>query len=198
MLSEKPKLILASQSPRRQSLLRQFDIPFEIIVADIDETPFRDEQPDQMTLRLAREKALAVFKKVGADYRVLGGDTTVTIKGTILGKPRNRQHAIEMLKRLSGNTHLVHSAVALVNQGICQTRLCSTAVTFFELTDNQITSYCNSQDPYDKAGAYGVQGHAGQFVKQLEGSYSGVMGLPLWETHQLLHQFQSNITEDLN
>ncbi|NKB77422.1 MAG: septum formation inhibitor Maf [Gammaproteobacteria bacterium] len=181
-------LVLASQSPRRNSLLKQFDIPFQVVVSDIDETPLIGEAPDQMTLRLAKQKALAVFDKVGKGHRVLGGDTTVTLQQRILGKPSGRSDAIDMLNQLSGSTHLVHSAVALASDNGCETRLCSTKVTFITLTDIQISQYCDSLDPYDKAGAYGIQGAAGRFVSQIEGSYSGVMGLPLWETHQLLSQ----------
>ena len=190
MLNTSPPLILASQSPRRRALLQQFDIPFEIVVADIDETPLAQEMPGPMTVRLAREKALAVFNKVGKKGRVLGGDTTVALGNTILGKPLNRAHASEMLTLLSGTTHLVHSGVALISSAGCQTLLCSTEVTFHDLNPADISAYCDSPDPYDKAGAYGIQGYAGRFVKHIEGSYSGVMGLPLWETHQLLLQPQ--------
>ena len=180
------KLILASASPRRQQLLSQFDIPFDVVVADIDETPLPDESPDQMTIRLAIGKAQAVSQKMGLGYRVLGGDTTVALRGVIMGKPADKAEAIQMLKQLSGQVHDVHSAVALVGPDGCFSRISTTQVHFHELQDHQIARYCNGDDPYDKAGAYGIQGPAGQFVRRIDGSYSAVIGLPLWKTHQLL------------
>lgn len=179
-------LILASGSPRRQLLLQQFDIPFEVVVADVDETPLSSESPGEMTVRLAIKKAKAVGEKMGSGYRVLGGDTTVAIDGDILGKPQDVAEARSMLRRLSGATHQVYSGVALYMHGVCRTRLSTTNVTFYELSEQAIEVYCNTDDPYDKAGGYGIQSGAGEFVSSLDGSYSGVVGLPLWETHQLL------------
>jgi len=179
-------LILASQSPRRRQLLEQFSIPFEVVFADIDERPLSHELPDRMTIRLARQKATAVFEQLGSGYRVLGGDTTVSVDGRILGKPADKTAAMEMLQGLSGKSHFVYSAVALADENGCNGLLSVTRVTFFNLSSRQISAYCDTEEPYDKAGAYGIQGQGGEFVSTLEGSYSGVIGLPLWETHRLL------------
>lgn len=184
---QSPRLILASSSPRRQQLLSQFGLAFEVDAADIDETRLKNESPFAMTRRLAEEKALAVFRRRNhTECRVLGGDTTVAIGGTVFGKPADRGQAIEMLQALSGKTHCVYSAVALVGHNQCRSLVSETRVTFRDLPDDEIFEYCDSNDPYDKAGGYGVQGIAGQFVVDLQGSYSGVIGLPLWHTHQLI------------
>lgn len=180
------KLILASESVRRQSLLAQFGLEFTICAANIDETPFANESPAEMTLRLAREKAHSVFNRYGHGYRVLGGDTTVAIGSRCFGKPGDKEEAMAMLLALSGCVHQVYSAVALVDQHGAHALLSTTSVEFAHLSEQQITRYCQTDEPYDKAGAYGIQGPAGAFVRSLNGSYSGVIGLPLWHTHQLL------------
>ena len=179
------KLVLASASPRRQLLLRQFGLDFDIITADVDESRI-DESPAEMTIRLARLKAQTVYKISGPNTQVLGGDTTVALGNTVLGKPESRDDAITMLRSLSGQTHSVFSGVALVRRNHCSSLLSETRVTFRKLSDKEIVNYCDTSDPYDKAGAYGIQSGAGSFVTSLDGSYSGVVGLPLWQTHQLL------------
>jgi septum formation protein len=180
------KLILASRSPRRLQLLGQFGLIFETVEANIDESVVESETPGDMTLRLAMMKARKVYELMGAGHRVLGGDTTVALQGVVFGKPANRSEAVSMLQQLSGHTHSVFSGVALVDDTAARALLCESRVTFSNLTDDQISRYCDTDDPYDKAGAYGIQGEAGEFVTHLEGSYSGVIGLPLWHTHQLL------------
>jgi septum formation protein len=191
-------LILASASPRRKALLNQIGVVFRVIVSDIDETALGREKPGDYVCRLAREKALDVVGREACNLQVLGADTAVLIDGRILGKPEDRVHAIDMLMQLSGHTHEVWSAVALVlRNGAILERLNVTRVTFSTLGRDWIEAYCDSGDPMDKAGAYGVQGMAAQKISQLEGSYSGVMGLPLYETSEilteagLLNQFES-------
>ena len=184
------RLVLASNSPRRRQLLQLFGIEFDVVSADIDETPLSHEPPDQMTLRLAKQKASAVFDQFAdvetSSYCVLGGDTTVSIEGNILGKPQSRDQAHTMINQLSGRAHWVYSAVALISREGLDARLSSTKVWFHSLSQHQISAYCDSNEPYDKAGGYGIQGQAGKFVKKIEGSYSGVVGLPLFDTHLLL------------
>ena len=184
------RLVLASNSPRRKQLLQLFGIEFDVVSADIDETPLSHEPPDQMTLRLAKQKASAVFDQFAdvetSSYCVLGGDTTVSIEGKILGKPQSRDQAHTMINQLSGRAHWVYSAVALISHNGLDARLSSTKVWFHSLSQHQISAYCDSNEPYDKAGGYGIQGQAGKFVKKIEGSYSGVVGLPLFDTHLLL------------
>ncbi len=181
-------LILASQSPRRRELLALLGIPFEVAHADVDETPLPDEDPELMTSRLALTKAEAVYARHGPGSWVLGGDTTVTIDGLILGKPENHEEATAMLERLSGETHSVVSAVALVGKSFSEVALSRTAVSFGDWWPSQIQAYCDSGEPFDKAGGYGIQGYAGAFVRDISGSYSGVVGLPLYETRLLLEK----------
>jgi septum formation protein len=181
-------LILASRSPRRQELLAQFTIPFTIHEADLDESPLADESAAAMTERLALSKADHVFQLSDGQSWVLGGDTTVAVDGLALGKPASRDDAIAMLNRLSGRSHQVISAVALVGPGYREVAVSTTEVEFDTLSAAQIAAYCDSGEPFDKAGAYGIQGYAGTFVTKLSGSYSGVVGLPLFETKMLLEK----------
>lgn len=181
-------LILASQSPRRRELLALLGLPFEVTHADVDETPLPDEAPEDMTRRLALKKALKVFAQHGPEAWVLGGDTTVTIDGEVLGKPDSQEAAMAMLKRLSGSRHSVVSAVALVGDNFCHVEISRTWVTFGEWSPDQMRAYCDSGEPFDKAGGYGIQGYAGAFVRDITGSYSGVVGLPLYETRLLLEK----------
>ena len=183
----KPPLILASSSPRRRELLNQVGMAYQVIVADIDESIRPGEDVGEYVCRMAREKALAVHQRDGVTVAVLGADTAVVVNGLVLGKPVNREDAIRMLESLSGRTHEVWSAVALVSPGgRLRERLNITRVTFSELDRAWIESYCDSGEPMDKAGAYGVQGIAAQKISHMEGSYSGVMGLPLHETAEIL------------
>ena len=185
----KPPLILASSSPRRRELLNQIGMAYQVIVADIDESVRPGEDAGDYVCRMAREKALEVQRRDGVTVSVLGADTAVVVNGRILGKPVDREDAFRMLEDLSGRTHEVWSAVALVSPGGgLRERLNITRVTFSELDRAWIGSYCDSGDPMDKAGAYGVQGIAAQKISHMEGSYSGVMGLPLHETAEILQE----------
>ncbi len=191
MSEERPvnntQLVLASASPRRRELLRQIGVRFRVVVADVDETVLDGERPADYVVRLARAKALEVQRREGGALPVLGADTAVILDGDILCKPRSREEAESMLGRLSGNTHEVYSAVALaLAGGEVLDRLNITKVSFAELEPAWIRSYCDTGDPMDKAGAYGVQGQAAARIGRIEGSFSGVMGLPLFETSQLL------------
>ena len=188
-LDADPPLILASSSPRRWELLNQIGVAYQVIVADIDESIREGEGAREYVCRIAREKALEIHRRAGVTVAVLGADTAVVVNGRILGKPVDREDAIRMLEGLSGRTHEVWSAVALVlpGGGLLE-RLNITRVTFSKLGRAWIESYCASGDPMDKAGAYGVQGIAAQKISRMEGSYSGVMGLPLYETAEILHE----------
>ena len=187
----RPQVILASASPRRRRLLRQIGVSFQVIPADVDETVLSGEQPADYVVRLALEKAAAVWTRVDGSLPVLAADTTVVLEGDILGKPADRGEAIEMLQRLSGQTHEVYSAVAVqAGANRAADRLNVTRVTFAPLQQDWIEAYCESGEPMDKAGAYGVQGQAAARIVRIEGSFSGVMGLPLYETSELLHRFE--------
>ena len=183
----KPPRNLASAAPRRRELLNQVGMAYQVIVADIDESIRPGEDTGEYVCRMAREKAREVHRRDGVTVAVLGADTAVVVNGLVLGKPVDREDAIRMLESLSGRTHEVWSAVALVSPGGgLRQRLNITRVTFSELDRAWIESYCDSGEPMDKAGAYGVQGIAAQKISHMEGSYSGVMGLPLHETAEIL------------
>lgn len=193
-------IYLASKSPRRRELLRQIGIDFELLLlrsdgprgADVTEEVIPGEAAGDYVARVAREKAAFAWKLVQSRHLkprpVLTADTTVTIDGAILGKPANYQEAVDMLKQLSGRTHQVLTAIAVhhadFNGQVTQT----SDVRFGVLSDAAIAAYCNTQEPYDKAGGYGIQGSAALFVEHIEGSHSGIMGLPLFETARLLRQ----------
>ena len=183
------RLILASASPRRRELLRQVGVAFRVVVSEVDETAMPGEQAAAYVTRVARDKACDVLAREGNGLPVLGADTAVVLDDRILGKPADRAEAIAMLRSLSGRTHEVYSAAALVGAGRVELECLNvTRVTFAELELDWIESYCDSGDPMDKAGAYGVQGRAAEKITRIEGSFSGVMGLPLYETCQLLRQ----------
>jgi len=186
-------LFLASQSPRRSDLLTQIGIPFTVLVVDVDETVLPAEKADDYVIRLAKEKALAGQKKIKhKEIAIIGSDTAVVINGQILGKPDNRSDAKSMLTLLSGKTHQVMTAVALAvsSENTSQSELTSvlsvSKVTFKKLSGTEIEHYVNSGECNDKAGSYAIQGKAAAFITHLAGSYSGVMGLPLYETVELL------------
>ena len=188
-MSEPHTLILASGSPRRRELLGQLPVSFMVAPADIDEIIMAGESARDFVKRMALEKARAGFDQNGQSVPTLGSDTIVVINDEILGKPSSRVEAESMLKRLSGQTHHVYSAVALVEEtGRVYEAINVTAVTFGDIPLNWIKQYCQGEEPMDKAGAYAVQGGAGQYIRCIEGSYSGVMGLPLYETAALLRQ----------
>ncbi|MCJ7815061.1 MAG: Maf family nucleotide pyrophosphatase [Xanthomonadales bacterium] len=190
-VSPSPQIVLASASPRRRELLQQIGVVFRVVVADITERPLPDEIPGDFVLRMAREKALEVLRMEPGRLPVLGADTAVILEGRILGKPANRKQAAEMLNSLSGKTHEVFSAVVVaVSESETHEALNVSRVTFSELEPDWIESYIETGDPMDKAGAYGVQGKAGEKISRIEGSFYGVMGLPLYETAQLLKRAQ--------
>ena len=184
-----PRLILASASPRRRELLRQVGVAFRVVVAEVDESVLPGEKPAAYVVRVAGDKAREVRAREPTPLPVLGADTAVVLDDCILGKPGSRAEAAAMLRRLSGRTHEVYSAAVLVTQaGAALDCLNVTRVTFAGLDPGWIESYVASGDPLDKAGAYGVQGMAAEKISRIEGSFSGVMGLPLYETCQLLRQ----------
>lgn len=185
-------LILASESPRRSALLTQIGMPHRVMPAHIDERRNEGEPIEQCVRRLAGQKAMqvsALLEATGAlDQRqaVLGADTTVVIDQHMLEKPRDREHGLAMLARLSGREHEVLSAVALAHGGTLQTALSCSLVRLRSLGREECEAYWDSGEPHDKAGAYAIQGRGAVFVESLHGSYSGVMGLPLFETAALL------------
>ncbi|AXF63073.1 MULTISPECIES: nucleoside triphosphate pyrophosphatase [unclassified Leclercia] len=184
-------LYLASGSPRRQELLTQLGLSFERIVTGIEETRAEGESAQQYVSRLAREKAQAGVAQVPRDLPVLGADTIVILNGEVLEKPHDGEHAFRMLRKLSGQTHQVMTAVALADRQHVLDCLVVTDVTFRVLTDEDIAGYITSGEPMDKAGAYGIQGLGGCFVRKINGSYHAVVGLPLVETYELLSNFNS-------
>ncbi len=179
-----PTLQLASRSPRRREILEALGIRFSIVSVDVDEAPLAGETPADMVLRLARAKADAA--KTGAEGIVLGADTEVVVDGEALGKPRDEADALAMLARLSGRAHQVLTGVAVRGpHGTC-TALSKTDVYFREISRDEALAYWQSGEPRDKAGAYAIQGIGGVFVERIGGSYSGVVGLPVFETMALL------------
>jgi len=179
------RLVLASASPRRRELLGQLGITFEVSAADIDETPRPGEAAGAYVLRLAREKARAVALR-HPDAWVLAADTTVALDDALLGKPRDADEARDMLGRLSGRTHEVHTGVALTGPGAEHATQVSTRVTFRALSPGEIAWYAGTGEPLDKAGSYAMQGKGGFLVAAVEGSPTNVIGLPLGETLELL------------
>lgn len=196
-----PRIYLASQSPRRRDLLKQIGVNYEMLLlrsdprrnVDVDETPHAGELPEAYVKRVCEAKASAGWAALQfrnlPPFPVLAADTSVILDGEIIGKPGDREEAAAMLRRLSGQQHQVLSAVAVAFDERIETRLSATAVTFAALGEERIHRYLLTNEWNDKAGAYGIQGHAGKFVQHIEGSYSGVMGLPLFETAELLQAF---------
>lgn len=182
---------LASGSPRRQELLAQLGVSFACIVTGIEETRGEGESAQQYVSRLAREKALAGVAQTARDLPVLGADTIVILNGEVLEKPRDAEHAAHMLRKLSGQMHQVMTAVALADSQYVLDCLVVTEVTFRTLSDEDIAGYVASGEPMDKAGAYGIQGQGGCFVRKINGSYHAVVGLPLVETYELLSNFNA-------
>jgi septum formation protein len=188
----KPETIiyLASASPRRQELLRQIGIPFEVVPSNLVEVRHPHESPEAYVGRAAQDKARHVTRLIrdrGWSARpVLGADTEVVLDGEILGKPRDRAHGLDLLRRLSGRSHEVLTGVCLNHEEVEHARLSRSRVTFGLLTEEEIAHYWESGEPRDKAGGYAIQGRAAVFVAHIEGSYSGIVGLPLYELRQLL------------
>ena len=181
-------ILLASASPRRSELLRQVGIDHEIRPVDVDESVRPGEAPSAYVLRLAEAKAVALWQRLTVAERrpVLAADTTVALEGEIFGKPADLAEARAMLGRLSGRTHEVHTAVAVLHAGGAAARVSSSSVSLRELTPAEIDWYWRTGEPADKAGGYAVQGRAAAFIRHIAGSYSGIMGLPLYETWELL------------
>lgn len=183
-------IYLASSSPRRQELLQQIGVQYRIVKNDVAEVPQSNESPADYAVRIAREKAQAGWDNLPASAQkpVLGADTVVTIDGIILGKPRDKAHALEMLGLLSGRTHEVITAVAIVDEKGSRCDVSHSKVTFRTISEAERLNYWQTGEPNDKAGAYAIQGMAAVFVQHLNGSYSGVMGLPLYETANMLQR----------
>lgn len=181
---------LASRSPRRVQMLREAGYRFECRPADVEEVALADESPARYARRLAQDKAQAARRRLdpGDPRPVLGADTDVAIDGRILGKPVDRQDAVAMLLRLSGRAHEVHSAVAMDTGAQCWVDATCTEVHFGRITRAEAEAYWETGEPADKAGAYAIQGLAGRWVREIRGSYGGVVGLPLYETMVLLRR----------
>ena len=189
---DKQTIYLASRSPRRAELLQQIGLNFTVLPSDIDETPLLNELSHEYVVRLAAEKAQACFAKLQLDqanlYPVLAADTTVSVDGRILGKPQDDDDAFQMLSSLAGRWHEVHTGIAVATISGVKTAISTTRVEMPKLSDKKILAYVATGEPRDKAGAYGIQGLASTMIKRIEGSYSGVMGLPIYETAMLLEQ----------
>jgi septum formation protein len=195
------RVYLASRSPRRRELLRQIGAHFELLLLrehpgrgeDVDETPAPGEAPADYVLRVACAKAEAGWQRLMQRriprFPVLTADTTVAVDSEIIGKPRDARDAAEILRRLSGRSHEVFTAVALAYDEHVESRLSASSVRFRPLSEDDIRRYVASGEPMDKAGAYGIQGRAAAFAAEISGSYSGIMGLPLFETAELLRRF---------
>lgn len=200
MIHAEQKIYLASKSPRRRELLRQIGVEFEILMLReapglteaVSEIPHPNEDPEVYVRRVAREKGEAGWQTVlerKLPFRpVLSADTTVSIDGKILGKPADADEAIKILQWLSGRTHEVLTAITVTAEGKMSEALSRSEVRFAHLDEASLRAYCATKEPYDKAGAYGVQGLAAQFIEFISGSYSGIMGLPLFETARLLQK----------
>lgn len=185
----KPLIFLASASPRRSVLLAQLGVRHEVRPVDIDELILAGELPAAYVRRLAIAKAEALWSRLGEDERhpVLGSDTAVALGNDILGKPLDQADGLRMLQRLSARTHQVYTAVALRHAAGCESRLSVSDVTFRALSSMEMAAYWRTGEPADKAGGYAVQGLAALFIERIAGSYSGIVGLPLYETGELLH-----------
>ncbi|OGT86154.1 MAG: septum formation protein Maf [Gammaproteobacteria bacterium RIFCSPLOWO2_12_FULL_47_76] len=187
------KIYLASKSPRRQQLLQQIGLQFEIVEVDIDEHWNSNEHPRAYVERVALEKAQAVKSKIKTDqpFAIIGADTSVVLDDMVIGKAGNDEQAVTMLSQLSGRLHYVYSSVAIVSNLEEKIKTSISRVYFKPLSKPEIESYCKTGEPIGKAGGYAIQGHAAAFVERLDGSYSGVMGLPLFETTELLNQLKN-------
>jgi septum formation protein len=193
-------LVLASASPRRQELLRNAGIPFRVQPANVDETPQAGEMPREYAERLAREKALAVWRMHPAEI-VLGADTIVVVDETILGKPRDAEDAFRMLRLLSGREHRVITGVCLMKSrgdsenSTPESKIASetTLVTMTAISDEEIRAYIATGEPMDKAGAYAIQGMASRWIPRIEGDYSNVVGLPVALVYRMLKEVEAAI-----
>ncbi len=188
-----PELILASASPRRTALLSQIGLHHQIKAVDIDESALKDEPPKEQVLRLAEQKARTAFGLLDEGKRahsvVLASDTLIALDNISLGKPNDQHECIEMLSALSGRQHEVLTAICVCSASVIKSQCINTKVHFADLTEDEMLAYWQTGEPADKAGSYAIQGIGGQFVKAIEGSVSAVIGLPLYETRQLLKEF---------
>lgn len=183
------ELILASASPRRRELLEQIAVRFHVHPVHCDEAPLRDEEAHAFVNRLALDKAKAGWQSQNSGLPVLGSDTAVVVDGHILGKPEDASHAEQMLRMLSGRAHQVMSGVAIVQDKKAVSVVQQSTVFMRRIDEAEIHAYWRTGEPADKAGGYAVQGLGAVFIERIEGSYSGVMGLPLYETAKLLEKF---------
>jgi septum formation protein len=186
-------LYLASLSPRRRELLEQIKIEYQQIAVTVDETPLPQERPEDYVRRLALAKARAGRLTIPTTQPVLGADTAIVYNQQLFGKPKDENHARQMLKQFAGHRHQVMTAVALVTKTQENVRLNISKVYFRPLTEADIQGYLATGEPLDKAGGYAIQGLASIFIERIEGSYSGVMGLPLYETANLLAEIGMKI-----
>ncbi len=201
MIALEPRIYLASRSPRRRELLSQIGVRFELLMfrgvpredPDVDEAVLQDETPEDYVVRVTLAKAHAGVRRIRErhliPHPVLAADTTVEIDGSVIGKPEHEADAVAILQRLSGRTHRVLTAVALSYEGHTEHLLNASEVRFRSLGQDEIKRYVASGEPLDKAGAYGIQGRAAVFIEEIKGSYTGIMGLPLYETAILLRRF---------
>jgi septum formation protein len=192
-----PKIYLASASPRRSELLTQIGVEYTQRVSNLDETVHSNETAETYVVRVARDKAKAIWQQLPVDDRrpVLAADTAVIVDDLILGKPVSAEDAMVMLRRLSGKSHRVITCVLVMYQQHVLQKMNSSEVIFKPLTEQELNWYVATQEGLDKAGAYAVQGRAAMFIKQIHGSYSGIMGLPLDDTAELLQQIGKLIDE---
>ena len=185
-----PILLLASQSSRREQLLKQLGVKFSVSAPNIDESWKVDEKPTDLAIRLAEEKAETCLQtSTDSNAVILASDTIVSVEEEIFGKPKDRKDAIKMLVRLSSNTHRVLTAVSVKCQSRSKTICSETFVSFRTISSTEANRYWDTGEPRDKAGAYAIQGFGAVFIESIKGSYSGVMGLPLFETAELLREF---------
>ncbi|GAB2876849.1 Maf family protein [Uliginosibacterium flavum] len=196
-----PRIYLASRSPRRRELLHQIGVDFDTLMFrvppreddDVSEATLPAEDAETYVVRVACAKADGALRRIGwrkmRPQPILSADTTLELDGEIIGKPDNEHHADEILRKLSGRTHRVLTAVAIAAESRMEHRLNISTVRFRELSEDDIQRYIASGEPFDKAGAYGIQGHAAAFIAEIQGSYTGIMGLPLFETAELLGRF---------
>jgi septum formation protein len=196
-VKQTPKIILASESPRRRELLASLGLDFDIIVSGVEEDRLEKETPEQHAIRLAIEKATSVSEQY-PDAVVIGADTIVIIDNEILGKPADEKHALQMLRKLSGRTHQVITGFAILKNTKVLVHTCIRSfVTFKVLSEEELNWYVQTVEPYDKAGAYAVQGIGAFFIKKIEGSFTNVIGLPLAEIVEALRKIEAFQFKDL-
>lgn len=181
-------VILASKSPRRLELLKMLGYDVKSIVSDVDESEVHDSDNKNLVKKLSYEKAMAVFKLINDDSTpIIAADTIVDLNGDVLGKPKDREDARNMLISLSGATHYVHTGITILYNGKCISECNSSAVTFRDISQLELENYLNTNDYADKAGSYGIQGKAGAFVERIDGDFFSIMGLPICMVSKILN-----------